>query len=443
MEFSLNTLLIDFALASLLLVVAQFLRSKLQIFQVLLLPAPLIAGVIGLFSGRYFLNILPFSTEIINYPVFLIIVLFGGLFIGNKGASLVQAIKKTQDTFYLNLAAELGQYGFSILIGLLLIPFLFPAVNPAISLLLPSGFVGGHGYAVAVGSAIEELTGWEHAVAIGQTFATVGLIVSLLVGIILIKYGISKGYPTYIKGIKKLPISMRTGFYDSREQIGYGKKTTSAISIETFTWHLGLVLTATGGAYLLDYFLKSLGLPFSVPLVCLALFCGIAINAVLKISKLLPYTDKEIVTHIGSSITDYLLFFGVASLDIRIVSAYWKPILFLCVFGVAYCIVFVFSIGKRYFVSNWFERGIFIFGWNTGIAAMGIILLRILDPEFKTSVLEDYSLAYSVIAFVEIAIITFLPIFVSYGYGLVCSFVLILAFTLLILLARRNKKNHI
>ena len=110
------------------------------------------------------------------------------------------------------------------------------------------------------------------------------------------------------QGNKKLPISMRTGFYDSREQIGYGKKTTSAISIETFTWHLGLVLTATGGAYLLDYFLKSLGLPFSVPLVCLALFCGIAINAVLKISKLLPYTDKEIVTHIGSSITDYLLF---------------------------------------------------------------------------------------------------------------------------------------
>ena len=74
---------------------------------------------------------------------------------------------------------------------------------------------------------------------------------------------------------------------------------------------------------------------------------------------------------------------------------------------------------------------------------MGIILLRILDPEFKTSVLEDYSLAYSVIAFVEIAIITFLPIFVSYGYGLVCSFVLILAFTLLVLLARRNKNNHI
>ena len=83
MEFSFNTLLIDFALASLLMVFAQFLRSKVKIVQRLLLPAPLIAGVIGLVGGRCFLNVLPFSKEIINYPVFLIVVLFGGLFIGN------------------------------------------------------------------------------------------------------------------------------------------------------------------------------------------------------------------------------------------------------------------------------------------------------------------------------------------------------------------------
>lgn len=441
MEFSFNTLLIDFALASLLMVFAQFLRSKVKIVQRLLLPAPLIAGVIGLVGGRCFLNVLPFSKEIINYPVFLIVVLFGGLFIGNKGTGLMKAIKKTQDTFYLNLAAELGQYGFSLLAGFIFIPLLFPAVNTSIALLLPSGFVGGHGYAVAIGSTLQEITGWEHAVAIGQTFATIGLIVALLIGIILIKYGISKGYPTYIKSMQKLPESMRTGFYSPNEQDAYGRKTTSAISVETYTWHIGLVLTATGGAYLIDFYYQKLGFPFALPLVCLALFCGIMINAFLKAAKLNQYVDKEIITHIGSSITDYLLFFGVASLDIKIVFAYWKPILFLCLFGILYCIMFVFFIGKRYFVSNWFERGIFIFGWNTGIAAMGIILLRILDPEFKTTVLTDYSLAYSVIALVEILIVTFLPVFVGYGYGFVCSVVLILCFVLLVLRARFYKKS--
>lgn len=91
----------------------------------------------------------------------------------------MKAIKKTQDTFYLNLAAELGQYGFSLLAGFIFIPLLFPAVNTSIALLLPSGFVGGHGYAVAIGSTLQEITGWEHAVAIGQTFATIGLIVAL------------------------------------------------------------------------------------------------------------------------------------------------------------------------------------------------------------------------------------------------------------------------
>ena len=53
--------------------------------------------------------------------------------------------------------------------------------------------------------------------------------------------------------------------------------------------------------------------------------------------------------------------------------------------------------------------------------AMGIALLRVVDPKMRSRCLDDYALAYLFIAPVEICLITFAPVAFVNGYGLLFS----------------------
>lgn len=43
--------------------------------------------------------------------------------------------------------------------------------------------------------------------------------------------------------------------------------------------------------------------------------------------------------------------------------------------------------------GSWFERSIFVFGYSTGVFAIGFILLRIVDPENLSKTLNDTAFA--------------------------------------------------
>ena len=64
------------------------------------------------------------------------------------------------------------------------------------------------------------------------------------------------------------------------------------------------------------------------------------------------------------------------------------------------------------------ERGIFIRGWSTGVLSIAVLLLRVVDPEFRTSALEDSGFAWIFVSFIDIALVTFLPMFVMQGLGI-------------------------
>ena len=64
MEFTLWDLLQDTAILGMLMLLGQFLRAKVKIFQSLLMPASLIGGFIGLALGPSGFNILPFSSQL-------------------------------------------------------------------------------------------------------------------------------------------------------------------------------------------------------------------------------------------------------------------------------------------------------------------------------------------------------------------------------------------
>jgi ESS family glutamate:Na+ symporter len=68
----------------------------------------------------------------------------------------------------------------------------------------------------------------------------------------------------------------------------------------------------------------------------------------------------------------------------------------------------------------------YTFGWSTGVTAIGITLLRIVDPEFKTKTLDDFAIAYIPMSFVEMSVVALAPIAIATGFawhytGVICA----------------------
>lgn len=426
MELHAVDLLYDFAIMSALMLVAKIIRVKVKVIQDFYIPTALIAGFLGLLLGKQFLNVLPFSGEIGNYSGILIAILFGSMFLGNKKKeSFRTMLSSVGDTFFVNGAAEIGQYGVFVLIGVIILPILFPGIHEAFGMMLPSGFIGGHGTAAAVGTVVAE-AGWSAGTSVGQTFATIGLLSGIVGGVILINIGARKGYTKVIKEVKSLPEEMKTGLVPEEKRISLGDATVNSMSIEPLTWHLGLVLVAVGLAYLTNTWLKVLFPQVSFPVYGLALLCSIALQAILKTLKMEDYVDKRVITHIGSSSTDYLVAFGVASINISIVLQYWLPIVLLSVLGLVFVVLWHFVVSKRFFKTYWYERGLYIFGMSTGVLATGVILLRILDPEFESGVLEDFGFAWIFLSIVDMLVVSLTPMLVLNGMGVVCGISLVI-----------------
>lgn len=426
MEFSALNLLYDIAWMSALMLIAKVIRSKISFIQKLYIPSALIAGFMGLLAGKQFLNVIPFSSEISNYAGILIAFVFGSMFIGNKAkVSFRRMFSSVGDSFLINAAAEIAQFGLFILLGIVVFPILFKKINPAFGLMLPAGFVGGHGTAAAIGSVLVD-SGWTDATSIGQTFATIGLLGGILGGVTMINIGARKGNTAIIKSVEDLQEEMLTGLVKENSRSEFGQNTVNAMSIDTLTWHFSLILVAVGMAYGVNAILKMLLPSVSFPVYGLALVCSIVLQGILKIVNLDEYVDKKIVTHIGSSATDYLVAFGVASINISVVVKYLIPIIVLSVIGFIFVITWFWIVSPSFFRDYWFERGIYIFGLSTGVMATGVILLRVTDPEFKSGVLEDFGFAWIFLSFMDMFLVSFSPMFVLKGIGVFYSVILLL-----------------
>ena len=109
------------------------------------------------------------------------------------------------------------------------------------------------------------------------------------------------------------------------------------------------------------------------------------------------------------------------------------PLIVLIIAGVAIVWCITFFLGRRLAKTFWFERMIFAWGWWTGTMAMGIALLRIVDPKLSSKAMDDYAMAYLPIAPIEILLITFVPILFVNGLG-VWLLLACLVLSLLILL---------
>jgi ESS family glutamate:Na+ symporter len=273
------------------------------------------------------------------------------------------------------------------------------------------------------------------ALSIGYASATVGILIGVLGGMILINIAVRLGWTRLVKSVKEMPVSMRTGFVPEAEQQSVGKDTTSTIALDPLSWHVALVFATAAVSYqVASYFVSLFGL--SVPVFCIALLLGAMIQKILNIIKLGVYVDRHLVHHIGSMVTDFLVAFGVASISVKVVLDFAFPLTIMFAFGTLLSLAFIWFLGRRMCHNFWFERSMLMFGWNVGTVAVSMVLVRVLDPDIQSGVLEDFGLSYFGVAFIEISLISILPHLIGQGIIFWPTVVLISTFFACILLSR-------
>ena len=432
------TLFSDMGIICALLLVGKFLRVKIRLIQKLFIPPSLLAGLLGLVLGPNGLGWLPLSGNIGTYAAILIAVVFGALPLSSPSFKVKEVARRVGPMWAFSQLGMLFQWAVMGLFGLLVLKLIWPELNDAFGVMLPTGFYGGHGTAAAIGSAFDGL-GWDEATSLGMTTATIGVIVAILGGLLFIKVATKKGQTSYIADFSQLPAEYRSGLLpeEKREPTAIG--TTSPISIDSHIFHLALVVVAAFGGYLMSRGVKMLWPKLELPVFSCAFVVGMLIKLGFNKAGAATYIDAKTTGSISSSATDLLVACGVASIKLGVVVKYAWPLIVLTVVGIAVTVFTVFWLGRHLNRKDWFEKSIFAWGWWTGTMAMGIALLRIADPKMQSRAMDDYALAYLPCAPVEILLITFVPILFSAGQGLWMMLVCLAISLLILLLAWRAK----
>lgn len=432
------TLFTDLGFIFALLLVGKLFRVKIKILQKLFIPPSLIAGILGLAMGPNGFGWIPFSNELGVYAGILIALVFGALPLSSPKISIKEVSGRVGPMWVYAQVGMLLQWGLAGLFGLFVLKLIWPDLNDAFGVMLSTGFYGGHGTAAAVGAAFEGL-GWDEARSLGMTTATLGVIFSIFGGLLMIKWAAKHKHTSFITDFNDLPAELRSGLVPEEKRDIIGKATTSSISIESLTFHVALIFVVALMGYCISQGVKVYYPKLELPVFSCAFVLGLILKQFLDKTNISNYICPQTTQRLSSSFTDILVACGVASIKLGVVIKYALPLIILVIAGVLIIFSFTFFLGRRLSKTFWFERTIFAWGWWTGTMAMGIALLRIVDPKLSSKAMDDYALAYLPVAPVEILLITFVPVLFVNGFGLWLLIACVAVSIILLLFAYKMK----
>ncbi|GIX42452.1 MAG: hypothetical protein KatS3mg129_2185 [Leptospiraceae bacterium] len=394
-------IILIFSFLSLLLVIGVFLRSTISLIQNFLIPSSIIGGILGLIllelSKSYHFYSYEKTISILEafaYHFFNISFISIGLTPPDKvSEKLNQPVYK--GSIWMALIQGIT-FPLQTFIGGLIV-LLFIQLNwdlhPTFGFLFPLGFNEGPGQALSFGKVWEGF-GFSHATTIGLTFATLGYLFCIFVGVPLANWTINKGY---ITNISKPSEEFIKGIYKSKqyEYIKY-PHTIHNSSLEPLAFQFALV----GIVLLLTYlFIISLSnfLPQDVSKMLWGFFFlfGLAIAVLLR--NILKWFNKDYLINlflqrkITSFAIDYLIISTIVAIQIQIFEKYILPILIIAFLGGFLTTMIIIFLGKKLKHYAW-ERIFAIFGTVTGTTSTGLLLLRIVDPEFKTPIAKEVAI---------------------------------------------------
>ena len=355
------------------------------------IPEALIGGGLGLLIAPE--GLLPLIPQAVidlwnQLPLILLTLVFGTLLVGKPLPRPGGLWRPLSAQVLLALSFAFGQY---VVAGLAVLLVLQPllGVAPAMACLIEVAYEGGHGSAAAMGPIYESL-GVEGGTALGLAMATVGLLSSTLVGgpvvVAARRFGwLAPGEPLTLTAAAPAAVD--------------GDAAPAGLAV----WAVNLALAGLGVAIgvvllsLLQLVAARVGGGFAVvidllPVFPLALIGSLLVRLVLENTGQAHRASKQVQSRLGTLSADLLIVAATACLDLSLLVRDWLPLAVLAAVGLIWNLAVLLLLSRRFLPTPWFERGILEFGQATGVAASGLLLLNMADPDDRGDALTPFSI---------------------------------------------------
>ncbi len=259
----------------------------------------------------------------------------------------------------------------------------------AAGLLLPFGYGQGTGQALNWGNIYEQDFGFVNGKSFGLTIAALGFLSAAVGGVIHLNIAKASG---------KLKLSGRTDGSLHTDTIEEKGEIPMQESVDKLTVQLAFIMISYGIAYVIMALLGKLLPGMKATIYGFNFLLGVMAATLVKVVvKFLQnrnlvtrkYTNNFLMTRLSNLFFDIMVVAGVAAIRLDALKQYWGIMLILGVAGLFVTYVYNRIIAKVLFAEYEQEQFMAMYGMLTGTASTGIILLREIDPEFKTPVSDN------------------------------------------------------
>ena len=384
--------MIAFSLASVMLLIGVFFRAKVPFLRNMLVPSSVIAGILGM----AFMNICMSSKIDIGTDYGMFNTIVGQLFtVSFISISLTSAPKGNGNTGKNLLKGAVGMglvwcflYALTPLLSYFIVLLTGKSVgmDPIYGTLIQYAFCQGPGQSATYGGIYEGF-GWENAATVAIFFASIGFVMAFLIGIPMAKVGIKKGLA---KNSGKIDEAILKGYLKKDEQTEVMvKDTTCNSNIETLAFHFALIglcyLMAVGLGKLFSLIPGFLGTSMSAMMFMNGMYSAYIVKFIMKKLKLDFLLENTLQSKITGWTADYLVVCAFMAVSISVIRAWLYPIIVVIVLMTIVTLLVTMYFGRRMGGENDFERTLGMYGMCTGTVPTGIALIRIIDPNFKTT----------------------------------------------------------
>ncbi len=411
---------IAFAFMVSLLVLGTALRARLPVLQAFLIPASLIGGVIGFVLVSMGWSFGYMAEDFVGFTFHFFTLSFISLCLTAGPPNNGGQRKIVTGGLWLTMVwtASLVLQG---LIGLAVIRLYNgvagTTVDDLIGLLVAHGYTQGPGQALAYATIWQSEYGIANAVSVGLIYASLGFLTAFAIGIPVARWAVRRGLN--VNRQAAIGTDFLRGLYDPSTDLPAGRQITHQSNVDTLAYHIGLI----GIVYLLtDLWLKTmqgvsgdarfLGAPLSILFsynlffvhgLCIALI----VRRLIDLAGLGRYLDRGTQNTITGASVDIMVIATVMSIKLAVLAALLVPILLVSAMVTMATAALCYAAARHGGPAS-LERALTAFGCCCGSTGTGLLLLRILDPDFQTPVARELAFFNVAIIFTTLHILLFM-----------------------------------
>jgi len=405
--------MLSFIAVCLVLYAGYLARSKVRLLQWLYLPSPVIGGLLALgiiqIAGRTG-HPLPqaWTAGWTELPGLLINIVFACLFLGHPLPKVRTLWQRAGPQLAYGQVVAWGQYVVGVGLVLVLLGPVFE-VHPMFGGIIPVGFEGGHGTAGGLAATFEN-RGWPEGKDLALASATAGVTSAIVVGMILVNWAARRGHLAGGRQPSTLSTLERAGIIPREKRPSAGRLTVSSDAIGSLTLHLVVI----GVAVLIGYLIKqgawliearvNAGLEEaarkgsalyivieSFPLFPLCMIGGLVVQFIEDRFDKHDLVDPGLTRRVQNAALDFLVVAAIATIRIEAVRALLVPFVIVVAAGIGWNVFCVTVLARRMLPDAWFERSIAEMGQSMGVTATGLLLLRVVDPDYETPAADAFA----------------------------------------------------